>query len=431
MNPHASWLAKAVFAVVVLVLNLTAGSPRVWSAEDEDMLGAGIAKVDITPEKPVRMSGYSGRKELSTGVHDPLYARIVAFESAGKRLVLVSTDLIGFYGTYEPIRDAICDQFDLKPCEIFLSGTHTHSGPTPTLSEDGHPNNVEYTRSLKAMLLDATGQAIKNIAPVHMGAGRGHSPVGSNRREKQADGSVKLGRNPYGPTDKEVLVMKLTKPDGTPIAALFDYATHATSLGPRNLQISGDVLGIAAQFVEKILGQDVTAPVFAGASGDIDPWYRVLPSFNTEKGWIPEPELLGILLGEEVVHVFRRIETNSAKAEIRTGFATLELPAKKTDDRDEGEASATKPMNVTVARIDDVALVGIGCELLTEVGMAIKAGSPHEHTFVITHCNGSAGYLAPKHLYKDGGYEIRRTGFAPEAADILVKQTIRMLKDLK
>jgi len=106
------------------------------------------------------MSGYSGRKGLSTGVHDPLYARVVAFESGTRRLVLVSTDLIGFYQTYGPIRDAICDRFDLKPCEIFLSGTHTHSGPTPTLSEDGHRNNLEYTQSLKAKLLEAIGQAI-------------------------------------------------------------------------------------------------------------------------------------------------------------------------------------------------------------------------------------------------------------------------------
>ncbi len=223
---RVSRFGRIVLAAVVLVLHLPADSPRVWSAEGKDLLEAGIAKVDITPEKPVRMSGYSGRKELSAGVHDPLYARVVAFESAGRRLVLVSTDLIGFYGTYEPIRDAICDQFDLKPCEIFLSGTHTHSGPTPTLGEDGHPNNLDYTRSLKAKLLEATGQAVKNIGPMHMGAGRGYSPVGSNRREKQADGSVRLGRNPYGPTDKEVLVMKLTKPDGTPTAALFDYASH-------------------------------------------------------------------------------------------------------------------------------------------------------------------------------------------------------------
>ena len=375
------------------------------------------------------MSGYRGRREVSTGVHDPLYARIVAFETGGKRLVLVSADLIGFYdGTTEQFRDAICDRFDLKPCELFLCGTHTHSGPSPTLSENGHPNNREYTQSLKAKLLEAVGQAIGSIRPLHVGAGRGFSPVGANRREMKPDATVKLGRNPYGPTDKEVLVLKLAEPDGTPVAALFDYATHATSLGPKNLEISGDVLGLAAQFVEKILGADVTAPVFAGASGNIDPWFRVLPSFNTENGWIPEPELLGILLGEEVVHVFRDIEATDSGCEIRTDFATIELPRKK-GEQDDG--SPTKPLNVTVARIGDVGFIGLGCELLTEVGLAIKAASPYEHTFVITHCNGVAGYLPPEHLYKDGGYEVDRTGFAPQAADILVKESRRMLHGLK
>jgi len=68
----------------------------------ESPLRAGVAKVDITPEKPVRMAGYASRTELSQGVHDPLSARVVAFENNGKRLVLVSTDIIGFYdGTAE------------------------------------------------------------------------------------------------------------------------------------------------------------------------------------------------------------------------------------------------------------------------------------------------------------------------------------------
>lgn len=280
MTRLSSDVERTCLAAVVFVLLLFDDHSLAWSAEDEHSLRASIVKVDITPDKPVKMSGYAGRKELSTGVHDPLYARIVVFESGTQRLVLVSTDLIGFYSTYEPIRDAICDRFDLEPCELFLSSTHTHSGPTPTLSENGHPNNLEYTQNLKAKLLEAVGKAIEEIRPVRMGTGRGYSPVGSNRREVRPDGSIRLGRNPYGPTDKEVLVMKLATPDGTPVAAVFDYATHATSLGPRNLQISGDVLGLAAQFVEK-MGPDMTAPVFAGASGDIDPWYRVLPSSGT------------------------------------------------------------------------------------------------------------------------------------------------------
>ena len=433
-------MKRQVFSVLtILALYVPAtlfAASAAQSAEKGQAIQAGVAKIDITPDKPVRMSGYGSRKDLSAGVHDRLYARVVVFESGGERLVLVSTDLIGFYKTYEPIRDALCERFDLQPRSLFLSSTHTHSGPTPTLSKEGpfgreaHPNNQEYTQGLKAKLIEVIGQAFQTKGPVQVGAGRGYSPVGANRREQQADGSIKLGRNPYGPTDKEVLVMKLAKPDGVPIAGLFDYATHATSLGPRNLQISGDVLGIAAQFVEKISGPGVTAPVFAGASGNIDPWYRVLPSFETTDGWIPEPVLLGTLLGEEVVHVFRRIQTPTSTGKIRSKFATLDLPAKQGDNADADDSPRTKQLNVTVARVGDVCFVGLGCELLTEVGMAIKAGSCFKHTFVITHCNGGAGYLAPTHLYEEGGYEIRRTGFGPQAADMLVEKTLQMLSDL-
>src|SRR3989339_179375 len=78
------------------------------SAENQAGLKAGVARIDITPEKPVTLSGYAGRKGLSTGVHDPLSARVLAFEAAGKRLVLVSIDIIGFYdGTDEYLRGAL------------------------------------------------------------------------------------------------------------------------------------------------------------------------------------------------------------------------------------------------------------------------------------------------------------------------------------
>jgi hypothetical protein len=182
LKPTNSCVRKNWLAAIVFSLLLFDDHSLAWSTEGEDSLRAGIVKVDITPDKPVKMSGYAGRKDPSTGVHDRLYARIVAFQSSSQRLVLVSTDLIGFYNTYEPIRDAICDRFDLEPRELFLSGTHTHSGPTPTLGEDRHPNNLEYTQNLKAKLLEAIGLAIEKIHPVRMGAGRGYSPVGSNRR---------------------------------------------------------------------------------------------------------------------------------------------------------------------------------------------------------------------------------------------------------
>ncbi|MGD8786061.1 MAG: neutral/alkaline non-lysosomal ceramidase N-terminal domain-containing protein, partial [Phycisphaerales bacterium] len=229
------------------------------SGESSSILQAGTAKVDITPEKPVKMAGYASRKELSTGVHDPLSARAIAFENNGKRLVLVSADIIGFYGkTGNHLRNVILDEFQLEPSELFLSAIHTHSGPIMTIDkENGHPNNLEYTEGLKDKLIEVIRKALDNTEPVNIGTGVGYSPVGINRRELQFDSegnsSVRLGRNPYGTTDKDVLVLKMAKPNGQTVAALFDYATHATCLGGKNYVISGDVLGLAEQFVEKIL----------------------------------------------------------------------------------------------------------------------------------------------------------------------------------
>lgn len=419
---------------VTLLVCLSLGSVA-WCADAAAALRAGTARADITPEKPVQMSGYASRKDLSTSVHDPLSARVLAFEADGKRLVLVSMDIIGFYGgTAEYFRDALLAQYNLKPSELFLSAIHTHSAPSPTIDrEKGHPNNVEYTEKLRGDLVRVVGQALGRMQPAQIGVGVGSCPVGSNRRElrinKAGESSIVLGRNPNGPTDKEVLVMKVGGPDGTPLAVAFDYATHATCLGPGNYAISGDVLGLAEQFVERILGGDVIAPAFAGASGNIDPWFRVLPEFNTEPGWVPEPVLLGTFLGTEVVHVYRAIGTTAAPSRIAAALAVLDLPAKASETAS-SESKASAPFVVTVARLGDVAFVGLGGEVLTEIGMAIKAGSPCKHTFVITHCNGAAGYLAPAELHVEGGYEVRSSRFTPQAADVVVRESIRLLHDL-
>jgi neutral ceramidase len=427
---------QSIALITALILSFLCAVSPSSAADTAGTLRAGIAKIDITPEKPVKMAGYGARTALSTDVHDPLSARIVAFENEGRRLVLVASDLIGFYGgTAEHFRHVILDEFKLKPSELFLSAIHTHDGPALTLDEGkGHTNNVQYTKELESKLVKVIREALHSMEPVQIGAGVGYSPVGMNRRElvfdRTGNSSIRLGRNPYGPTDKEVLVMKLAKPDGTTYAALFDYATHATCLGGKNLTISGDVLGLAEQFVETILGKGVIAGAFAGASGNIDPWFRVLPAFNTEPGWIPEPVLLGTLLGEEVVHVYRDIDDVSVGGEIRSAFVTLELPGKPRGSREMKKDQPTTSLNISAARVGGIAFVGLGAEVLTEIGMSIKAASPYEHTFVITHCNGAAGYLPPEHLYVEGGYEITSSPFAPKAAEMVVKQAVKMLHEL-
>jgi hypothetical protein len=400
-------------------------------------LRAGSARVDITPKVPVALAGYAGRKGLSQGVHDPLFARVVAFEQGGRRLVIVSTDLIGFYGSSsETIRKTILTMCHLERSELFLAAIHTHSGPSVGSDEErGMPSNIAYTKELGPTLAMAVDQALKQVTPARIGIGSGWSPVGVNRRQPVTDNSGKtriiLGRNPGVMTDREVQVLVVRPVDtDRPTAVLFAYPTHSTSLGPGNLLVSGDVHGLAEQFVESHLGHGLTAAALAGASGDIDPWFRVLPGFKTEAGWIPEPVLLGTMLGEEVVNVATGVKATSGGGPVRTAFKTLILPGKPGPKEEIAAVSPTRTLNVGVGRVGDVSFVGLGCEAFNAIGAAIKRGSPLPHTLVFTHCNGAAGYLPTRESYKDGGYEIESSRFAPDAADQVVNEVLKLLHAL-
>ena len=69
-------------------------------------------------------------------------------------------------------------------------------------------------------------------------------------------------------------------------------------------------------------------------------------------------------------------------------------------------------------------------EVFNEIGARIKSESPFKCTFIITHCNGAAGYLPTAESYPEGGYEVQSSSFAPEAAATLVKATMEMLQQL-
>jgi hypothetical protein len=429
------WRILVLFGfLTVFIASLT------WSfGEPQDrstLLKAGFSKIDITPAEPVTMSGYASRRDLSKGIHDPLSARAIAFQASQKRLVLVSTDVLGFYGdTAAEIRKVLLKTYSLDPSELFLTSIHTHAGPTVTLDDSrAHPNNIRYTKQLTSKLVELAGVAIQNLKPVGLSYATGSSPVGVNRREIQysedhSNPRVRLGRNPNGIHDKEVQVLKIVSDDGSS-AILFNYATHSTSLGPQNYQISGDVHGLAEQFIERNLGGNTIAPAMVGASGDIDPWYRILPGFETENGWIPETMLLGTMLGEEVIHALRsNLKPIGSDLFIKTAFRTVLLPGR--DKEDLNEDAAEVPINITAARIGPVAFIGLGGEALTDIGLAIKQASPFEHTMVITHCNGASGYVVPDYLYIEGGYEVETTKFSPAAAGKLIREAVEMLNLIK
>lgn len=433
MRRRSDWRGGGIFLLIGVCWVFFSSGLAVCGG---DLRGA-AGRVDITPSIPVTMAGYSSRKEVSRGVHDPLSIRVVVFEEGGRRLVLVSVDLLGFYGgTAAVMRKAILSGCGLGRGELFLSATHTHSGPTVTLdTESGHTNNVRYTRELEGKLVEAVRRVLEEMGPIAVGFGRGSSPVGANRRkvvyDEAGESRIVLGRNPDAVTDREVQVLAVRRGEGGDReAVVFGYATHSTALGPGNYLVSGDVHGLAAQFIEGNLGGGVVAPAFAGASGNIDPWYRVLPGFRTEGGWIPEPVLLGTMLGEEVIHVLAGIDDFRGEGPVRVRFESLALPVKPRRGEEES-AGGEREFNLTVGRVGEVAFVGLGGEVFNEIGQAIKSASPFGMTFIMTQCNGAAGYLPTRSSYPEGGYEVESSPFAPGADEAVIAASLRLLRELR
>src|SRR5579859_7862256 len=94
-------------------------------------LRAGAAKVKITPEHAGWTTGYGNRNHVADGVKTDLWVRALALEDpAGKRLVLVTADILGFPPDLShSIRKEAVLRFGLEPADLMLVASHTHGGP--------------------------------------------------------------------------------------------------------------------------------------------------------------------------------------------------------------------------------------------------------------------------------------------------------------
>jgi hypothetical protein len=228
-----------------------------------------------------------------------------------------------------------------------------------------------------------------------------------NRRAPSADGGWMLGNNPDGVSDKTVAVLKFETLAGEPLAIFSNYAVHATVLGPANLQISSDLAGAAARVVETRYSDKIVAPWTSGAAGDQDPIYRVGTDFRNVAA-------LGRLLGEEIVRVAEEVGTFS-RARIRGVQRVVTCPGKRTVQSPgpgrafEIEDADPVPIRLSLLVLNDIAIAGVSGEVLTNIGLRLKRESSFNRTIVVTHCNGSSGYLPDDAAYDQVSYEIIAT----------------------
>src|SRR5688572_33099629 len=92
---------------------------------------AGVARVRITPEEPLWMSGYAARDKPAEGTLHDLWAKALALDDGhGRRAVLVTLDLCGIDRSLSRRAcERIERQHDLERSAVALNVSHTHTGP--------------------------------------------------------------------------------------------------------------------------------------------------------------------------------------------------------------------------------------------------------------------------------------------------------------
>jgi neutral ceramidase len=388
----------------------------------------GVSTINVTPLTPVLMSGYSSRTTPYTAIHDSLYASALFFTDGKMKILLITSDLIGYPSEFiDDLKKTMSGKIDIPVENIMITAVHNHGGPVTRTYETNVPESVNnYVNSLKEKLVSIAVTASKKAIPFRMGVGKGTCNMNMNRREHFEDGSVGLGKNPDGPCDHEVTVVKLEDMNNNLMAVLVNWPCHGTASGDNNYRITADWPGAAARYIKKQAGKNVVTAVTAGASADIDPIYGPGDSFRHIEG-------TGFLVGAEAWKVMSSIKTLPVYT-LQSANSSITFPG-KTRGKDNlpqtnFEKGSDVEIRLTGIRVGNMILAGISGELMNEIGMEVKKQSPYTWTMVVTHCNGSSGYICTDKAYSEGGYEPRTSRLMPGIEKPLILKFMDLISSL-
>jgi hypothetical protein len=271
--------------------------------------------------------------------------------------------------------------------------------------------------------------------------------MNTNRRAMNGKGTVDLGVNPYAPCDHEVGVIRVDDKSGNNLALIMNWPCHAVVLGPKNLLITSDWPGAASKYVEEGLKGKTIAPVIVGASGDINPVYGPHIDFEDNRSYAFGKDAIGEDLANESLRVMKDVKTFST-GNISAMQREISLPAKPRDPgvtpRPGAETGDSLKVRLSALKIGNIILTGVSGEVFNQISVKMRNQSPYANTFMISHCNGSSGYLITENAYPKpgtkggyedktaptGGYEPTSTRAKTGAEKAIIDNLLEMINEL-
>ncbi|MCE9532031.1 MAG: neutral/alkaline non-lysosomal ceramidase N-terminal domain-containing protein [Planctomycetes bacterium] len=445
----------------LLSLLFIASGCLVSNAADAVTYKVGVATKEITPTTPLWMAGYGGRnKPCETKRHD-LWVKVLAIEdSSGNFAVLLTSDLCGIpRGLAEDVTKVVMKKTPLKREQISLTCSHTHCGPVVGDNLlDMYPLDAEqkqavkdYTQKLTGWMVETIVKAFEERKPGKLSIGKGTSRFAVNRREVTAKGVIN-GKNPTGPVDHDVPVLRVDDENGKLRAVVFGYACHNTTMS--FYEWSGDYAGFAQiEIEEKHPG--VTALFWIGCGGDANPLPRSKIELCEKYG---KDLASGVedAIKEKMTPLTTKITTRYQ--EIALELDAIPEKAKWSADalskniavanraqrmlkilEDGGKIPTSYPyFPVQVWRFgDELTWVTLGGEVVIDYNLRLKKEmADRKAVWITAYANDVPAYIPSERVLKEGGYEGESsmvyygqpTKWAPGLEERIVKKVLELGK---
>jgi hypothetical protein len=425
---------------------------------------AGVASKVITPSGPLWMAGYSSRNRPVTEKELDLYVKALALEDpAGGKLVLLTSDLIGLTrGLSEAVAAEVQRKTGLPRERLMLTCSHTHCGPVlrDSLADmyEMSPEQREkvngYTDQLRGWIIETIVAALADLKPARLSYGKGTARFAVNRREPTPKGVIN-GRNPAGPVDHDVPVLRVESPGGKLRAVAFGYACHNTTL--QFYRWCGDYAGFAQAFLEE-KHPGAVALFWIGCGGDANPLPRSTVELCRKYGrelagavddvlggrmtpvegtWAARYALVSLPLDRLPSKEALAAEALSKQYAVRTRAARLLKVLGEGGKLDDHYPSYP----VQVWRLGGGPLwVALGGETLVAYSLRLKkelgGAGP---VWVTGYANDVMAYIPSAQNLKEGGYEADSsmiyygfpTKWAPEIEEIIVGKAHELAKEVQ
>ena len=437
---------------------------------EDGALRAGAAEVDITPAQGAMLAGNVARREPAESVLDPLHAKALVLERAGRKLCILALDVTIIERPYtERIRAAVAERCGIERDAIMVHATQTHSAPAigGFLLDDEFPlpeefdflrlRDAEFSEMATQCAIEAVVRANESLRPARIGWNSARlDGIAFNRRGVTRNGRVgmpwtystldrPLGQTDYryveGPTDPEVAVAWLQDDRMRTIAFLLHHTCHPVNVfywrgRGHHGEVSADWPGAWATELAAVYGGDAVGLVMNGCCGNINPWPVFTPDF------VPDHRRMGRALAAISCEALARTAFHghaaldwrrrdiplairepdpSALAAAKARIAAHPLP--EITDRGLVDMSwyyaamlvsldmlrrrtPEEPYEVQAFRIGDMALVGLPGEPFVEGQLKIKIESPAYPTFVAHATSHYAGYIPTREAFSRGGHEV-------------------------